>query len=47
MPENAKTVFVDQEVTSLILSVFDEANEYVVAVTPYLELWGHARTAIE
>ena len=47
MPESVKTVFVDQEVTPQVLSIFEEAAKYAVAVTPYLKLWGHARFAIE
>lgn len=47
MPADVKTVFIDQEVAPQVLSVIDEATKYVIVVTPYLKLWGHARYAIE
>lgn len=47
MPDNVKTVFVDQEVAPQVLSIIDEARKYVIMVTPYLGLWGHVRYAIE
>lgn len=46
MNERDKTVFVDEEIEPQILRIIREAQQYVVIVTPYLELWGHAQAAI-
>ena len=46
MPEPQKTVYVDGEVSSQVLSVISEAQKYVVVVTPYIDLWQHAENAI-
>ena len=40
-------VFKDEEVSSRILSVINDAKKYVVIVSPYVHLWGHARNALE
>ncbi|MBM3946085.1 MAG: phosphatidylserine/phosphatidylglycerophosphate/cardiolipin synthase family protein [SAR202 cluster bacterium] len=41
------SVFVDSEVSTQILGVINEARQYVVIVSPYLRMWGHARRAVE
>lgn len=46
MDESQKTVFVDEEIASEVLAVVREAHQYVVMVTPYVKLWGHAREAL-
>lgn len=46
MAESPKTVFVDDEVASQVLDIIREAQKYVIIVTPYLKLWGHAQDAI-
>jgi phosphatidylserine/phosphatidylglycerophosphate/cardiolipin synthase-like enzyme len=45
MPEVQKSFFVDEEVASEVLAIVREAEKYVVVVTPYLDLWGHAQDA--
>jgi len=40
--ESQSTVLVDEEVASHLLAVIRNAQKYVVIVTPYLKLWGHA-----
>ncbi|MBI2166583.1 MAG: phospholipase D family protein [Chloroflexi bacterium] len=42
-----KAVFLEDDVPHRILSVVNEAQRYVVMVTPYLDLWLHAQVAIE
>jgi phosphatidylserine/phosphatidylglycerophosphate/cardiolipin synthase-like enzyme len=44
--QNQKSVFMDDEVASQVLDIVEEAQKYMIVVTPYLELWGHARTAL-
>ena len=39
-------VLVDEEVSARVLAVLKDAEEYVVLVSPYLDLWGHAKDAI-
>ncbi len=39
-------VFVDEAVPALVLNVIRDAKEYAVVVTPYIDLWGHAKDAI-
>ena len=40
------TVHFDSDVATTVLRIFDDAKEYVVAVSPWLHLWGHAKNAI-
>ena len=40
-------VHIDSEVATNVLRIFDDAHEYVVVVSPWLELWGHAKNAVE
>ncbi len=47
MPDTTKTVFFDQQVGSQIITLFDESRKYLLVVTPYIDLWGHAKLAIE
>jgi sugar-specific transcriptional regulator TrmB len=42
-----QSVFVDQEVVAQILGVIDQAKQNVVLVSPYLDLWQHAKNAID
>jgi phosphatidylserine/phosphatidylglycerophosphate/cardiolipin synthase-like enzyme len=46
MNERDKTVFLDEEIEPQILAIIRDASEYVVIVTPYLDLWGHAQAAV-
>ena len=46
MDESQKSVFVDDEVASQVLAIVREAKEYVVLVSPYIHLWGHALEAL-
>jgi hypothetical protein len=46
MAESLKTVFVDDEVASKVLDIIRDAQKYVILVTPFLGLWGHAQDAI-
>ena len=46
MAELQKTVYVDEEVTPQILSVIRNAQKYIIIVTPYIDLWGHAIEAL-
>ena len=46
MTEEADAVHFDSEVATNILRIFDDAGEYVVAVSPWLHLWGHVKNAI-
>ncbi|MFH1560328.1 MAG: phospholipase D-like domain-containing protein [Chloroflexota bacterium] len=41
------TVFKDEQVSNRILSVIDEAKEYVVIVSPYISLWKHVKNAVQ
>ncbi|MSQ13007.1 MAG: hypothetical protein EXR47_02470 [Dehalococcoidia bacterium] len=41
-----QSVFVDQDVVGQILGVIDGAKQYVVIVSPYLDMWQHAQNAI-
>jgi phosphatidylserine/phosphatidylglycerophosphate/cardiolipin synthase-like enzyme len=47
MADLQKSVFVDDEVSSQVINIVQGAKQYVICVTPYLELWRHARTALE
>lgn len=47
MTNNQKSVFVDDEVASQVLDIIQEAQEYAIIITPYLELWHHAQTPLE
>ena len=44
MTGESQFVYVDQEVSSKLLSLISEAKEFLVVVTPYLKLdrWQHA-----
>lgn len=46
MPEPDKTIFVDEDIASQILSLFRLSRRYVVVATPYLDLWGHLKNAV-
>jgi phosphatidylserine/phosphatidylglycerophosphate/cardiolipin synthase-like enzyme len=46
MTDSQKTVFVDDEVASQVIDIVQEAKQYVILITPYLELWRHAQTAL-
>lgn len=39
--EQDKNVFLDDEVSQEILRIIEEAKEYVILITPYLDLWVH------
>jgi len=47
MEQRAKAVFVKEQVAPLMISVIDEAQQYVVIVSPYLKIWRHAQIAID
>lgn len=46
MAELQKMVYVDEEVTPQVLSVIRNAQKYIIIVTPYIDLWGHAIEAL-
>ena len=39
--------YVDDQVTSCVLDVIRDAEEFVYLISPYLTPWGHFRTAVE
>lgn len=41
------TVWTDEQIQAGVLSIIRNAKKQVILVTPYLELWRHARDAIE
>ena len=45
--ERINIVFNDEEVSSRILSIIDDAKESVVFVTPYIRLWEHVKDALK
>lgn len=47
MEPREKTVVLDAEVASQVLSIIEKAGKYVTFVTPYLKLWRHIQTAID
>jgi phosphatidylserine/phosphatidylglycerophosphate/cardiolipin synthase-like enzyme len=40
-------VLLDDEITPQLLKLIGEAKSYVVLVSPYVQFWGHLKTAIE
>lgn len=45
MGQFTKEIYVDEEVPSQVLSIIRDAQKYVVVVSPWVKLWGHAETA--
>lgn len=45
MAESQKTVFTNDEVAPQLLDIIQEAEKYVIIVTPYIKLWRHAQAA--
>ncbi len=46
MADEKDMFYVDSEVALQVLQIFDEAEEYAIVVSPWLDLWGHVRNAI-
>jgi len=40
-------VITDQEIPNEIINLIKESEEYVVIVSPYLDLWGHLTTQLK
>lgn len=47
MAESTKVIYVDEEVPSQVLNIIKEAEKYVVVVSPWIKLWGHAENAFK
>lgn len=49
MTQSNRSVFVDQAIAAALTALIEQAEEYVVLVTPYLKIddWGHMKRAIE
>jgi phosphatidylserine/phosphatidylglycerophosphate/cardiolipin synthase-like enzyme len=43
---NQRTVFVDDEVASQVTDIVKEAKQYVILITPYINLWRHVQTEL-
>ena len=43
----SKALFVDEAVGQELVALVSDAKEYVVFVSPYIQLWGHMRNAIQ
>ena len=47
MVGNARYIFFDSEIAPKIHSIFEQAQKYVVVVSPFLQLWEDAEEAVQ